>query len=386
MDRITKHQKHAKLSRPQLGTFGRQEISFIGTPCGGIQTLSRQIMGHLGAKVKLAYVDADHSQAETPSPGMIPGSHLVYTDKINFHRFDLHTQADSFQYRQWFNGQDLILVNGNHFTANRQIVFIDPRKFDSLRRKLDRLTEVIGFITIEESTDIPDFLKDHLTNWENIPRWKVEETVAISRFIEEHYRAHLPGVKGLILAGGKSQRMGRDKGQLNYHGLPQRQYLYQLMEQALSIPAHLSCRPDQLDEMQEDHRLLPDSFAGLGPFGAILSAFREDPNSAWLVVACDLPFVNQAGLRYLLDKRDVSSIATAFHNPATDFPDPLLTLWEPRAYPILLQFLSQGYSCPRKVLINSPVRSIEAPDEQLLTNVNNPAEFEKVRILLAKSK
>ncbi len=379
----TKHQKHAKLERPQLGTFGRREIALIGTPCGLIQALSKQLIEQLGTELKLAYVDADHAGADQGKAPMLPESHLVYTDKINYHRFDLRLEADSFQYRQWFNLQDLILVNGNHFTARQQIVFIDPRKFDSLQRKLDRLTEVIGFIVMEETYNLPDFLKEQLPQWADLPVWQVNDTKAISKFIREQQQKQVPPVKGLVLAGGKSQRMGRDKGQLDYHGLPQREYLYQLMEKEMGIEAYLSCREDQLASMPEGHRVLSDSFLGLGPYGAILSAFRKDPNSAWLVVACDLPFVDRAGLQYLIDHRDTSSVATAFHNPATNFPDPLLTLWEPRAYPVLLQFLAQGYSCPRKVLINSPVQNIKAPNDQLLTNVNNPTEFEKVKTFLA---
>lgn len=379
----TKHQKHAKLERPQLGTFGRREIALIGTPCGLIQALSKQLIEQLGTELKLAYVDADHAGADQGKAPMLPESHLVYTDKINYHRFDLRLEADSFQYRQWFNLQDLILVNGNHFTARQQIVFIDPRKFDSLQRKLDRLTEVIGFIVMEETYNLPDFLKEQLPQWADLPVWQVNDTKAISKFIREQQQKQVPPVKGLVLAGGKSQRMGRDKGQLDYHGLPQREYLYQLMEKEMGIEAYLSCREDQLASMPEGHRVLSDSFLGLGPYGAILSAFRKDPNSAWLVVACDLPFVDRAGLQYLIDHRDTSSVATAFHNPATNFPDPLLTLWEPRAYPVLLQFLAQGYSCPRKVLINSPIQNIKAPNGQLLTNVNNPTEFEKVKTFLA---
>lgn len=379
----TKHQKHAKLERPQLGTFGRREIALIGTPCGVIQSLSKQLIEQLGTELKLAYVDADHAGADQGKEQMLPESHLVYTDKINYHRFDLRLEADSFQYRQWFNLQDLVLVNGNHFSARQQIVFIDPRKFDSLQRKLDRLTQVIGFIVMEENYNIPDFLREQLPQWADLPVWPVDDTEAISKFIREQQQEQTPSVKGLVLAGGKSQRMGRDKGQLNYHGLPQREYLYQLMEKELGIEAYLSCREDQLTSMPEGHRVLSDSFLGLGPYGAILSAFRKDPNSAWLVVACDLPFVDRAGLQYLFDHRDTSSVATAFHNPATNFPDPLLTLWEPRAYPVLLQFLAQGYSCPRKVLINSPIQNIKVPNDQLLTNVNNPTEFEKVKTFLA---
>jgi molybdopterin-guanine dinucleotide biosynthesis protein A len=172
--------------------------------------------------------------------------------------------------------------------------------------------------------------------------------------------------------------MGTDKSVMNYHGTPQREYLLELMD-SIGIPAHLSCRPDQAAEFNTDIALIQDRVHGLGPFGAIISAMMSAPDHAWLVVASDLPFVTQATLRELMDNRDLSKTATAFHNPATGFPEPLITLWEPKAYPVLLSFLAQGISCPRKVLINSPIHSIDARDPKWLMNVNTPDDAKSAR-------
>jgi molybdopterin-guanine dinucleotide biosynthesis protein A len=96
------------------------------------------------------------------------------------------------------------------------------------------------------------------------------------------------------------------------------------------------------------------------------------------VVACDLPLLDDATLSQLVGYRNVSKAATAFNSPVTEFPEPLITIWEPRAYPILLQFLAQGYSCPRKVLINSSVELLDAENPEALRNVNSPEEREEV--------
>ena len=77
-------------------------------------------------------------------------------------------------------------------------------------------------------------------------------------------------------------------------------------------------------------------------------------------------------------------MATAFRSPVNAFPEPLIAIWEPRSYPVLLQFLAQGYSCPRKVLINSPVELLEAPNPLALKNVNTPEELAEVRERLKK--
>ena len=86
----------------------------------------------------------------------------------------------------------------------------------------------------------------------------------------------------------------------------------------------------------------------------------------------------------MLQKRNPKKIATAFKGTDKDFPEPLITLWEPKAYPILLQYLALGVSCPRKVLINSDVEIIEI-DEKFITNVNTPDEYLRVKEAIEKS-
>ena len=375
-----KHQKHAKLTRPNYGHFHRREWAIIGTPCGNIQKLSRALIEKLLDKHRLAYVDADHKSADgkvsNPNNMLTYGAGLEYTDKITHHRFETKDALDSFQFRPFFNGQDGVIVNGNHFKAKHQIVVIDPKKKESLSRKMDRLTDVRAILFTEEVSEPYDFLRDHLGNLMDIPTFQLQDVDAIAAWLKQELTQAAP-IYGLVLAGGKSQRMGKDKGLIDYHGQPQREYLYHLLD-GFCEQTFLSCRPDQMDNMPAGHQLLPDSFLGLGPYGAILSAFREQPEVSWLVVACDLPLVNAVSLKELIDSRNPSRAATAFHNPETNFPEPLITLWEPRAYPVLLQFLAQGYSCPRKVLINSDVEVIKPQHSEVLHNVNTPEEMEKV--------
>ena len=79
-------------------------------------------------------------------------------------------------------------------------------------------------------------------------------------------------------------------------------------------------------------------------------------------------------LRELVAGRQASRLATAFRSPTNEFPEPLITIFEPRAYPELLRFLSLGYSCPRKMLINSDVEVLPTPSANELRNINTPAE------------
>jgi len=377
-----KHQKHTKLSKPNYGFFARNEWAIIGTPCGNIQQLAFKITQKLSAKYKIGYVDADHKSADDElenlqkNDAIAHGAHLEYTDKINYHRFDTKLPLDSYQYRQYFNEEDLVIVNGNHFVAKKQIVVIDPKKEKSLAKKLDRLTHVGLILMTEEATEIPTFLKEHLPNIADIPTYPFSRTSRIAAFLEKDLSTNKPPLYGLVLAGGKSQRMGHDKGSINYHGKPQREFMADILNE-ICDETFLSVRSSK-NEPTTEYPFLEDTFYDLGPFGAIASAFRHRPNAAWLVVACDLPLLDLETLDELTKNRNTSAIATAFNSPVNEFPEPLICIWEPKSYPILLQFLAQGFSCPRKVLINSAVQLLDAPDGKKLMNVNHPEELEEV--------
>ncbi len=387
---MTEHQKHTKLTKPNTGNYGRNEWAIMGTSCSIIQKLAQDLVKNILPQYKTAYVDADHKAGDA---GEALAYSLQYTDKINFNRLDFQGKMTDFQQRSLFNEQDIILINGNHFQGKRQIVVLDSNKFESLSRKLDRLTHVDAFISLgvtasgalslrgtkqPEGVEIPTFLKEKLNNCSEIPVFNLNETDKIADFLISNIA--IPPINALILVGGKSTRMGHDKSQIDYHGKPQWQFMADLLR-GLNLEVFISCREEQAAQY-EGENLIIDSFTGLGPFGAIASAFRENPNTAWLVVACDLPLLNENTLKTLIDNRKPSAIATTYRSPAPPtpqrgerFPEPLITIWEPKSYAILLQFLAQGVSCPRKVLINSNAHIIDPSVPETLMNVNTPEEM-----------
>lgn len=383
---MEKKPKHADVPRAHLGYFHRREWAIIGAPCGEIKTLAFALTQGLAGRYKMAYVDADHHGGEqdvqeSGNP-MGFGAAMGYTDKISFHRFDLKGQLERYHYRTLFNDQDLVLVNGNHFSASRQIVIIDPRKEASLQKKLDRLTQVdLVLLSGGQSGPYP-FLTEYFEQKGWSPKaFALDDHDGISAWLSGFMENALPPLYGLVLAGGKSTRMGQDKGLIDYHGLPQRDHMAELVSRFCE-KTFISCRPEQALEIQGLFPPLPDTFLGLGPLGAILSAFREHPDAAWMVIACDLPLLNEATLAELVASRNRSKAATAFNSPFDQFPEPLIAIWEPRSYPIMLQFLAQGYTCPRKVMINSDMLLLDAAQPEALQNVNFPEELASIREVL----
>lgn len=184
-----------------------------------------------------------------------------------------------------------------------------------------------------------------------------------------------PPLFGLILAGGMSRRMQTDKAALEINGKLQLEHAFELAS-GLCAKTFVSVRSDQLaDPLRSRFPTIVDQKDGLGPIGGISSAQAAHPEAAWLVLACDLPFLTTATLKYLLENRDPAKPATAFISTSDGLPEPLCTVWEPSSREAVVAWLASGKTCPRKFLINSATHLLKQPDPQALDNVNTPDEL-----------
>jgi molybdopterin-guanine dinucleotide biosynthesis protein A len=189
-------------------------------------------------------------------------------------------------------------------------------------------------------------------------------------------------VFGLVLAGGASSRMQRDKAMLAYRGRGQLDRAFEQLE-GFVARAFVSVRASQSDEGTRAQKpLIIDSLPGEGPIVGIRSALAQYPGAAWLVVACDLPFLSDAALEQLIAARDPRALATAFRSVHDGLPEPLCAIWEPAAAAALAAYQAAGGLCPRKFLIRNGATLLEPRDRRALDNVNTPEEYaEAVKVL-----
>jgi molybdenum cofactor guanylyltransferase len=182
-------------------------------------------------------------------------------------------------------------------------------------------------------------------------------------------------IHGLILAGGSSKRMHRDKAALQYQGKSQLERAYDLASRHVS-PVFVSVRANQTaDPTRAHHPMIVDSVAGEGPTVGIRSALAAFPGVAWLVLACDLPYLSDAAISQLLRERDAASLATAYRSAHDGLPEPLCAIWEPAAAAALAEYQAGGRDCPRKFLIRHPATLLEPLDKRALDNVNTPEDY-----------
>ena len=182
-------------------------------------------------------------------------------------------------------------------------------------------------------------------------------------------------VYGLILAGGSSTRMHRDKAALQYRGESQLDRAFDLASRHVR-KVFVSVRTSQAtDPTRAQRPLIVDCVEAEGPIVGIRSALSAHPQVAWLVLACDLPFLSDTALSQLLRQRDPTALATAFRSTHDGLPEPLCAIWEPAAASALAAYQADGGTCPRKFLMHHAAPLLEPLDKQALDNVNTPEEY-----------
>ena len=189
------------------------------------------------------------------------------------------------------------------------------------------------------------------------------------------HSTNVPPIYALVLAGGRSTRMQRDKAALAYHGRTQLEWAVSFLQPHVQR-VFVSVRPDQTnDPIRARFDQIVDTQDNLGPIAGIMAAQAKYPKVAWLVLACDLPFLDDGTLTTLIAARQPQRLATAFRSSHDVLPEPLCAIYEPASREAILAHAASGKNCPRKFLINSDVHLLDEPNPHALDNVNTPDEY-----------
>lgn len=188
---------------------------------------------------------------------------------------------------------------------------------------------------------------------------------------------------GLVLAGGKSRRMGTDKALLTRNGETQLARAVDLLQRHADR-VFVSTRPDQADDAErKKFDQIVDRYSDLGPVAGILSAMDENADVAWLVVACDLPNIDDDTITGLLDRHTDAHPFTAYSSSYDGLPEPLCAIYGIGSRQIVARFVDDGLHCPRKMLIRSDTELLMQPHADALDNINTPEDLESSNIGIA---
>lgn len=177
----------------------------------------------------------------------------------------------------------------------------------------------------------------------------------------------------LILAGGASSRMGQDKALLRWEGRAATLRLRELLGGFVERVRLSRAEGQELPEGWSEEDVVRDRPIASGPLRGILSALSAHPGRAFLVVAVDQPLLDASLMGSLVAARDPSLGATCFLDSDGSLPDPMCAIYEPSFSVAASPWLSHGKGCPRKVLLNSPVKTLASPGIRL-KDADSPQE------------
>lgn len=184
-------------------------------------------------------------------------------------------------------------------------------------------------------------------------------------------------ITGIILVGGKSRRMGRDKAFLDFGGTPLFERVLSLFVDTFQQVALVGDRAERF----ADYGLpvFPDIYPG-SSLGGLYTGLHHASTDYIAVASCDMPFPSSAVLRYLCSLRHEYDVVV----PATSHGyEPLFAVYAKSCLPTIKTFLDGGNYCAfgyypelnvRKVT-DAEIASLAAPSTCFI-NLNTPQEAE----------
>ncbi len=353
------------------------EMAICGYTGSGKTTLIGKLIGSFKGNYSVGFhkhdvhaFDMDREGKDTWKASQ-SGASQILIDGDSRHAYIGEKGMDVFSLSAVKEQCDISLVEGYKDSELPKLLLLDEEGQLTQNFLAGRFSNVLGLIypdkkSLPSQTDIPSFHRDDVSG--------------IASFILSHFEEKLKQIPlyGLVLNGGLSSRMGEDKGQMDYHGKAQVRYAKELLE-PFCEKVFVSTRPGKTAEGFSEAQTIYDSYLNTGPLGGILSAQKQFPKAAFLVLACDLPLVSHKSLEQIVKQRNPFKLASCFSNPENNLPEPLIAIYEPKFFKRAHLFIAQGFGCPRKVLINSNSHVVEPKYPQELANANTKEDYHQLK-------
>ena len=195
-------------------------------------------------------------------------------------------------------------------------------------------------------------------------------------------------VTGILLAGGKSRRMGEDKRHLvvGEQTLLERglAVLHSIFQEVLVVIAQDS------PPLGVNARVVRDLVPDCGSLGGLYSGLMQATTPWVFVVACDMPFLNQAAIAQFTSRKATADIVMAKLDARLH---PMHALYGKQCLPVLEQMIRARQFKIQEMVSQSSLRVCYVTEADLLTidpsrrsfyNVNTLADLEAARSLLAR--
>jgi molybdopterin-guanine dinucleotide biosynthesis protein A len=182
-------------------------------------------------------------------------------------------------------------------------------------------------------------------------------------------------ITGIILAGGKSSRMGTDKGFLMLNKKPFVQYSIEALKPLVSEVIIVS---NSTDYDVFGLKRFEDDIKDAGPLSGIYSGLKYSKTAYNLVLSCDIPLITSEVLKKLIDGIDDDSEVIQIESHGKTMP--LIALYRKSCEEAFYQLLNQGERRLQFAVNQHKTKNIvlSTKDELFTTNVNTPEELKIV--------
>ena len=180
------------------------------------------------------------------------------------------------------------------------------------------------------------------------------------------FRGHITGI---VLAGGKSSRMGTDKGLIRLNGKPMVQHVLDPMARVCHRILVVSSNPMY---GMFGFELVKDEAPDFGPVMGILSGLRQSKTERNLVLSCDTPFITFDLLKQLVLLSDAADVVAASSEKGIH---PLIAVYNKSCIPTFEKAVAEDEHRLRTVLESLKVEELNVENEELIRNVNTQADL-----------
>lgn len=366
-----------------LSDYHSHQLAFCGFSGSGKTTLLRRLVERLKDKYRIGVAKHDGHHFEMDRKGKDTdllkkaGARVVSiaNDRSSARLADV---SAAHLRPSLFRDCDFVLIEGHKGAHFPKVLLLDDggKALEAFRS--GAINQVLALVSV---VPLPPSLLDSSADdddaelgygrFQGRPVFDRNDVKGIKKFTLSVLMSRPPKVSGLLLMGGRSTRMGRDKSQLKLHGRSQLEHSVELLSEVCE-EVFVSGRQEQ----NCDRPFIADRLLGMGPVGGLLSAMEAQPGRAWLAMAVDMPWMKAEVLTCLVGERRPFAMATAFRQPVGGAPEPLCAIYEPKAKAVLYEFLGLGCRSLREVLLNSNSHLVDCPFPQALGNANTPADIE----------
>jgi molybdopterin-guanine dinucleotide biosynthesis protein A len=181
---------------------------------------------------------------------------------------------------------------------------------------------------------------------------------------------------GIILAGGKSQRMGTDKGLLPLNGKPFISHIYEALKPIVGDNIVVVSSNSDYDAL--GYARIEDLISDKGPVGGLYTALKQSKTKFNLVLSVDVPLVSTELLQWLADNHEDSYLITQVK--ANEKASPLIAVYDRAMRTLLGEHLAGNQLKLRDVIDEVNHQTLEVPEKwrTQLQNINTDEDYKKI--------